>query len=30
MREHQPKDLEIECEPVDTADYEKVFEQTQA
>ena len=30
MRKHQPKELEIDCEPVDTADYEKVFEQTRA
>lgn len=30
MREHQPDDLKIECAPVDTADYEKVFEQTRA
>lgn len=30
MREHQPKDQHIECAPVDTADYEKVFEQSRA
>jgi len=30
MRKNQPEELKIECEPVDTADYEKVFEQTQA
>jgi len=30
MREHQPDEMKIECAPVDTADYEKVFEQTRA
>ena len=30
MRDHQPKEQKIECSPVDTADYEKVFEQTRA
>ena len=28
MSEHQPDKEEVECTPVDTADYEKVFEQT--
>lgn len=28
MREHRPDDFNAECEPVDTADYEKVFERT--
>lgn len=30
MREHQPDDTKVECAPVDTADYEKVLEQTPA
>jgi hypothetical protein len=29
MTEHQPDELKEKCEPVDTAGYEKVFEQTQ-
>ena len=28
MNKHQPDDLEVECTPVDTADYEEVLEQT--
>jgi len=28
MREHQPDELKVECTPVETADYEKVFEHT--
>jgi hypothetical protein len=28
LTEHQPDKLKVECRPVDTADYEKVFEQT--
>jgi DNA-binding XRE family transcriptional regulator len=28
MREHQPDELKVECTPIDTADYEKVLDQT--
>ena len=28
MRKHQPDELKVECTPVDTEDYEKVFEHT--
>jgi hypothetical protein len=28
MREHQPDELKVESAPVDTKDYEKVFEHT--
>jgi DNA-binding XRE family transcriptional regulator len=30
MREHQPDELKVECTSIDTADYEKVLEQTRA
>jgi hypothetical protein len=28
MSEHQPDELNVECAPVDTADYEEVLEHT--